>query len=350
MISGILPTGDYHGGQFNVISYSPAPPGRTAGGSRYPGQRPVRVLITGGAGFIGSHLADALLESGVEVSVLDNFSSGRPEFLARARAYPGFRLFRGSIVEREVVDEALGGVECVYHFCANPDIRAGLQDPGIDFREETLATFRLLEAMRARGCRKMVFASSSVVYGERPVLPTPEEALGLPISYYGAGKAAGEAMISAAVCCSGLGAVIFRLANVVGPRPTHGVLFDLLAQLRLDPARLRVLGDGAQEKSYLHVDDCVRGVLALGDPAPGTLEVFNLAGEGTVSVKRIVELIAAVTGLNPEVSFGGGRQGWPGDVPRTHLDAARALGRGWKASLDAEAAVRRAAAELWEAG
>lgn len=307
-----------------------------------------RVLVTGGAGFIGSRLSEQLLARGREVVVLDDFSLGRREFLSGCLSSPRFRLVEGDLRSPEILAVALEGVGEVYHLAANSDIRAALIDPGIDYRLEIEGTYRLLQGLRSFRVERLIFASSSVVYGDQPVFPTPEDDLALPISMYGAGKLAGEAMISAWAHLFGLKALILRFANVVGPRSTHGILHDFMNKLDADPARLEVLGDGEQEKSFLHVEDCVEGMMFLAGREIESLVAYNLAPVDAVSVREIADMFLAETGSSPRVFFAGGRRGWPGDVPRMSLDPTRAAAAGWQARHTSAEAVRRAIRELME--
>tara|TARA_Y100001968_G_scaffold162205_1_gene148342 strand:+ start:3570 stop:4511 length:942 start_codon:yes stop_codon:yes gene_type:complete len=305
-------------------------------------------LVTGGAGFIGSHLVDALVEQGKKVRVIDNFSSGREEFLAHHEGGGAVEVCRGDLLDRESVIAAMEGIETVHHLAANPDIRLGTEVTDTDLKQGTMATYNVLEAMRVSGVGRISFASSSAVYGEAGVMPTPED-YGpiMPISLYGASKLASEALITAWAGTFGAQGFIHRFANIVGPRGTHGVIFDFIHKLKRDPSRLEVLGDGNQEKSYMSAHDCVQSmihVISLGDE--GT--VLNNLGTGdTCSVSRIAEIVIEESGLEGvSIDYTGGKRGWAGDVPKTYLDVSKLLGSGFEPTAMSEQAVRDTARVL----
>jgi UDP-glucose 4-epimerase len=302
----------------------------------------MRVLVTGGAGFIGAHLVDELLRRGHQVTVYDNLSSGREEFLREHFGKDNFRFVRGDLLDFRALAEVLKGKDFVYHLAANPDIRKGPEQPDFDFRQNVLATFNLLEAMRSNGVRCLSFSSSSTVYGEARTFPTPED-YGplLPLSLYGAGKLAAEGLISAYCHTFGFKAWIFRFANIVGPRQTHGVIVDFLEKLRRNPSELEILGDGSQNKSYLWVKDCVEAMLLAVERSEGGPDVFNLGNTDRLTVRRIAEIVCEETGLHPSFRFGGGRRGWIGDVPEMMLDIRRIFSLGWRPRYSSEEAVRR---------
>lgn len=305
-------------------------------------------LVTGGAGFIGSHLVDALVDEGKKVRVIDNFSSGREEFLAHHEGGGAVEVCRGDLLDRESVIAAMEGIETVHHLAANPDIRLGTEVTDTDLKQGTVATYNVLEAMRASGVGRISFASSSAVYGEAGVMPTPEDyGPVMPISLYGASKLASEALITAWAGTFGAQGFIHRFANIVGPRGTHGVIFDFIHKLKRDPSRLEVLGDGNQEKSYMSAHDCVQSmihVISLGDE--GT--VLNNLGTGdTCSVSRIAEIVIEESGLEGvSIDYTGGKRGWAGDVPKTYLDVTKLLGSGFEPTAMSEQAVRDTARVL----
>ena len=305
-------------------------------------------LVTGGAGFIGSHLVDALVDQGKKVRVIDNFSSGREEFLAHHEGGGAVEVCRGDLLDRESVIAAMEGIETVHHLAANPDIRLGTEVTDTDLKQGTVATYNVLEAMRASGVGRISFASSSAVYGEAGVMPTPEDyGPVMPISLYGASKLASEALITAWAGTFGAQGFIHRFANIVGPRGTHGVIFDFIHKLKRDPSRLEVLGDGNQEKSYMSAHDCVQSmihVISLGDE--GT--VLNNLGTGdTCSVSRIAEIVIEESGLEGvSIDYTGGKRGWAGDVPKTYLDVTKLLGSGFEPTSMSEQAVRDTARVL----
>ena len=305
-------------------------------------------LVTGGAGFIGSHLVDALVDQGKKVRVIDNFSSGREEFLAHHEGGGAVEVCRGDLLDRESVIAAMEGIETVHHLAANPDIRLGTEVTDTDLKQGTVATYNVLEAMRVSGVGRISFASSSAVYGEAGVMPTPEDyGPVMPISLYGASKLASEALITAWAGTFGAQGFIHRFANIVGPRGTHGVIFDFIHKLKRDPSRLEVLGDGNQEKSYMSAHDCVQSmihVISLGDE--GT--VLNNLGTGdTCSVSRIAEIVIEESGLEGvSIDYSGGKRGWAGDVPKTYLDVTKLLGSGFEPTAMSEQAVRDTARVL----
>jgi len=303
---------------------------------------PERVLVTGGAGFIGSHLVDRLLAEGREVAVLDNFSTGFRENLESASKNPRFHLGEGDLQDRGALDEALGGCDLVFHLAANADVRFGTEHPRKDLEQNTLATFGLLEAMREAGVRRIAFSSTGSIYGEPRVFPTPEDCpFPLQTSLYGASKLACEGLLSA--YCEGFGfqAWIFRFVSILGERYSHGHVFDFYRALRVDPAQLRVLGDGEQRKSYLHVGDCVEAILLAVDKARSRVNLFNLGAEECCRVKDSIAWITAHLGLSPKLVFSGGPRGWVGDSPFILLDTARIRALGWTPRLTIREGVLR---------
>jgi len=302
----------------------------------------MRVLVTGGAGFIGSHLVEELLRKGYQVTVYDNLSSGKEEFLREHLGRKNFKFVKGDLLDFRTLTEVVKGQDLVCHLAANPDIRKGSEQPDLDLKQNTLATFNLLEAMRLSEVRLLSFSSSSTVYGEAKLFPTPED-YGplLPISLYGAGKLAAEGLISAYCHTFGFRAWIFRFANIVGPKQTHGVIVDFLEKLRRNPNELEILGDGNQTKSYLWVKDCVKGMLLAMERSEGELNVFNLGNVDRITVRRVAEIVCEETGLRPSFRFTGGRRGWPGDVPEMMLDITRICLLGWRPRYSSEEAVRK---------
>lgn len=277
-----------------------------------------RIYITGDAGFIGSNLVDRLLSLGaVHLYGGDNLSTGRLENLRPAlqkglkHRHANFALGTFHLLDSEVV----------FHFAANADIRHGADSPHKDLEQNTLATFHVLEAMRKSGVRRIVFASSAAVYGEPAQIPTPESAaFPLQTSLYGASKLACEALIQAYCETYGMQAVIFRFASVLGPRYAHGHVIDFVRQLQQNPGRLRVLGDGHQAKSYVHVSDCVDGILSAVEACwEDKIEVFNIATDAVCHVTDSVKWITLRMGLNPQVEYTGGKRGWIGDSPLVRL-------------------------------
>ncbi|MCK4703175.1 NAD-dependent epimerase/dehydratase family protein, partial [Candidatus Bathyarchaeota archaeon] len=313
----------------------------------------MKVLVTGGAGFIGSHLVDRLMETGNQVRVIDNLASGQLSNLDRWMDHQGFEFIEGDLLERDASLEAVEGCSQVFHLAANPEVQANKADPEEHFRQNIEATYSLLEAVAERGgVELLVFASTSTVYGEATVLPTPEGyGPTKPISMYGASKLACEALISAYASMHGFKAVIYRLANVVGPRSNHGVIWDFVGKLRGSPEELEVLGDGTQSKSYLYIDDCVDGFLK-GVESVEQVAVFNIGSMDRASVLRIAEIVKEEAG-QPEAMIrltGGvdGGRGWKGDVKLMHLDTASLRRLGWAPKYNSEEAVRLTARAVSE--
>ena len=305
-------------------------------------------LVTGGAGFVGSHLVDLLIENGHEVRVFDNMSSGRRDFLSHHG--DEVSLVIGDLLNLEAVTEAMEGIEIVYHLAANPDIRLGTSVTDTDLKQGTVATYNVLEAMRLADVKKIAFSSSSVVYGEAAEMPPPEDYGPLfPISLYGASKLGSEALITSWVGTFGLQAWLFRFANIVGARGTHGVIFDFIHKLKADPTRLEVLGDGRQEKSYMEVRDCAASMIHLVATTDESVNCYNLGSSDTCSVRRIAEIVVEGSGLSDvSIEYTGGDRGWAGDVPKAMLDASRMEATGYTPKFDSEGAVRHTTRVLFE--
>jgi len=303
-----------------------------------------RACITGGAGFIGSNLADRLSAEGVEVVIVDDFRTGRREFVADALGRTGVRVIEGDVLDYDLLREAVAGCDWVFHLQANADVRFGLEDPRRDLQQNTIATSNVLEAMRAEGVQRIAFSSTGSVYGEPNVFPTPEDApFPVQTSLYGASKLAGEGLIAAYAAGYGFTGLIFRFVSILGERYTHGHVFDFYCALKRDPTRLRVLGDGRQEKSYLYVGDCVEAILTAAgghDEEPG-VHIYNLGTQETVVVEESVALITGHLGLEPAIELTGGKRGWTGDSPLIHLDTERIRGLGWRPTLTIRDAVIR---------
>jgi UDP-glucose 4-epimerase len=294
----------------------------------------MRVLVTGAAGFIGSNLVDRLLEAGHEVTGLDNFSTGLPEFLAAAQQSPRFRFRRADLLQPEAIPPALDGIEIVFHLAANADVRFGPEHPRRDLEQNTIATANLLEAMRVTGVRRIAFASTGSVYGEAKVIPTPEDApFPVQTSLYGASKLAAEGLIEAYAEAFGFTAHIFRFVSILGERYKHGHVLDFYRQLRAHPERLTVLGDGRQKKSYLYVQDCIDGMLAAIDRANDRVNIFNLGAGEYCEVNDSVRWICEHLKVQPEIRYTGGDRGWVGDNPFIYLDCSKMRALGWRPKL-----------------
>ena len=298
-----------------------------------------KAFVTGAAGFIGSNLVDRLLADGVAVVGWDNFSSGQERFLEGAARHPGFTLIRGDNLDRPALARAMGGCDFVFHLAANADVRFGPNNPGRDIEQNTLATFHVLEAMRANGIRRLAFSSTGSVYGEATTIPTPETApFPIQTSLYGASKVAGEGLISAFGESVGFECYIFRFVSILGERYTHGHVFDFYRQLREHPDRLKILGDGSQRKSYLYIQDCLEAILTVirqgtAGPARHHTQIYNLGTADYVQVNDSVRTICQALGLQPKLSYTGGDRGWIGDNPFIFLDTAKIQATGWRPQL-----------------
>lgn len=306
----------------------------------------MKALVTGGAGCIGSDLAEALVLRGDEVVVADNLSSGKIEHVAALQGCPNFRFIEGDLEDLDFTTSAMKGVEIVYHLAANPDVKFTEGDAtDKDLRQNTICTYNVLESMRRTGVKKLAFASTSAVYGISPIQPIPESAFfPQPISLYGATKLGCESLISAFRNLFGFDCWIFRFANIVGPKVRkkgRTVIGDFIARLQENPRRLKILGDGRQAKSYLLSDECVEAMLFVIEHAGEPLNVYNLGCNDRLQVTRIADLVVEAMGLDDvEYEFTGGEGGWPGDVPRFQLDVTAINRLGWTARHTSEQAVR----------
>jgi len=297
------------------------------------------VLVTGGAGFIGSNLVDLLRRSGHSVRVLDNFSTGKREFLARTGDDTGTEVLEGDLLDLSFVERATAGVDSVIHLAANADVRFGWSHPRRDIEQNAVATQNVLEAMRLHSVRRIIFSSTGSVYGQSQTIPTPENApFPTQTSLYGASKSAAEGLISAYAEAGVISASIFRFVSILGPRYTHGHVIDFVAQLSRDPSKLRVLGDGQQRKSYLHVSDCIAAIALRLNEDPG-LEVLNLGTDEYCQVNDSIGWITARLGLSPSISHTGGDRGWVGDNPFIFLDTTKMQSLGWKPAYTIRQAV-----------
>ncbi|MGA1848348.1 MAG: SDR family NAD(P)-dependent oxidoreductase [Thermoplasmatota archaeon] len=310
-----------------------------------------RVLVTGGAGFIGSHIVDALLKRGYDVSVLDNLSSGKREFLDHCMDRIEF--LEMDLVHERDLENVLEDIDQVYHVAANPDVRIGADDTWTSVEQNIIATYNLLEAMRkARpgDPASIAFTSTSTVYGNATVLPTPEDYGPLmPISQYGASKLAAEAIISAFSDNFGMKASVFRFANVVGSRSTHGILFDFYHKLKNDPSKLEILGDGLQRKSYIHVSDCVEGVIHATENQRADFEYYNVGTDDFVEIKQIPGIVSEAMGLEDvEYIYTGGHKGagWKGDVKFMSLAVDKILATGWTYRYNSKQTLEKAVREI----
>ncbi len=305
----------------------------------------MRYVVTGGAGFIGSHIAEKLLSGGHHVTVIDNLSGGRREFLSGCERNDNFVFVEGDVNDDKAMDGVLAGSDGVFHLAANPDVRVGAEDTRVHLEQNVLATHSVLESMRRNGVGRIAFTSTSTVYGEATEIPTKESYGPLvPISLYGASKLACEALITAYCHTFDMSCWLYRLANVIGPRGTHGVIVDFIAKLKKDSKTMEILGDGQQRKSYVHVSDCVDMMVGAFEKADERVNIFNIGTSDDTSVDEIAEIVAGVLGLS-DVKFThtGGRAGWKGDVPRMLLDIGHMESLGLKPRYDSNESVEEAA-------
>ncbi|MEO8549467.1 MAG: NAD-dependent epimerase/dehydratase family protein [Kofleriaceae bacterium] len=294
----------------------------------------MRYFVTGAAGFIASTVVDRLLGLGHTVVGYDNLSSGQERFLADARRSPGFTFVTGDLLDANAIIAAMKGAEFVFHFAANADVRFGTDHPSRDLEQNTIGTFRVLDAMRVNGIKKIAFSSTGSVYGEASVFPTPEDApFPVQTSLYGAAKTAGEALITA--FCHGFGfqSWIFRFVSILGERYSHGHVFDFYKQLRADPTSLRILGDGKQRKSYLYVQDCVDAILIAVERATDMVNILNLGTDEYLEVNQSITYMCEALAITPERTYTGGERGWIGDNPFILLDCTKMRALGWVPKL-----------------
>ncbi|AKB13456.1 UDP-glucose 4-epimerase [Methanosarcina thermophila] len=307
-----------------------------------------KILVTGGAGFIGSHLVDRLIEKGNKVTVFDNISSGKLQFIEHHLENPDFTLIKGDLLDQEAIEAACRDIDIVCHVAANPDVRLGATDTRAHLEQNILATYNLLEAMRKNSVKEIAFTSTSTVYGEASIMPTPEDYGPLiPISLYGASKLACEALITSYSHTFDMRAWIFRFANIVGPRSTHGITIDFIKKLEKNPNVLEVLGDGKQEKSYLHVSECVDAIIFLIEKSREKVNIFNIGSEDTISATEIGKIVIEEMGLSDvKFVYTGGSRGWKGDVPKMRLGIEKMKALGWKPVYSSERSVRETARAL----
>ncbi len=307
----------------------------------------LKYFVTGGAGFIGSHLVDRLTDRG-EVTVYDNLSSGRLEFIEHHFGRSNFHFIKADLLDFDTLRQAINGHDVVFHLAANPDVRAGIKNTRLDLDQSTVATYNVLEVMRLNNVKKLIFTSSGTVYGETRGLPATED-YGplLPISLYGASKLACEGLISAFCHLFDIQAWIFRMANVVGKRSSHGVIFDFINKLKQNPKELEILGDGTQEKSYLHIDDCIEGIFFGFEHSRDQVNILNLGTDSSTSVTAIATMVVESMGLSgTKFNCTGGIRGWRGDVPRVRFDITKMKKLGWKPKYSSDKAVRKAIKDM----
>jgi UDP-glucose 4-epimerase len=302
----------------------------------------LRYLVTGCAGFIGSHLTERLLSDGHLVVGYDNFSTGHEKFLVNARGSRNFREVRADLLDSSALTDSMSGSEFVFHLAGNADVRFGTEHPRKDLEQNTLATNNVLHAMRENGVESIAFASSGSVYGEPSTFPTPEEAA-FPVqtSLYGASKSAAEGLITAYSTAFGFRSYLFRFVSILGERYTHGHIVDFYRQLMDDPGTLRVLGNGRQRKSYLYVHDCIDAMLLATRQSNDSVNIFNLGTDDYCEVDDSIGWICEALELTPKVQYGGGERGWVGDSPFIFLDTKKICSLGWKPNLTIRQGVLR---------
>jgi UDP-glucose 4-epimerase len=300
-----------------------------------------RAFVTGGAGFIGSHVVDRLAQVGANVTIFDNFSTGHERFISHHAGNSNVRIVRADVLDLERLNKEMTGCDFVFHLQANADVRGGIQRTRVDLEQNTIATWNVLEAMRINEIRHIVFASSATVYGEPDVFPTPENYASLQTSLYGASKLAGEAMIQAYSEYFGITCYIFRFVSWIGERYSHGVIFDFIKKLRDSAETLEILGDGKQRKSYLDVIDGVNGIFHAVEYAKEPKNVFNLGHDEFMNVLVLADVIVEELGLK-RVRYltTGGERGWLGDSPFVHLDTTKLKALGWQPQISIEQGIR----------
>jgi UDP-glucose 4-epimerase len=294
----------------------------------------MRYFVTGGAGFIGSNMVDRLLADGHAVTAYDNLSTGQSRFLDQAKKSPAFRLVEGDMLDERKLTDSMKGHDFVFHFAANADVRFGTNHPRRDLEQNTIATYNVLEAMRAHGVKQIGFSSTGSIYGEHDVFPTPENApFPVQTSLYGASKLAGEGLIEAYASGFGFRGFIFRFVSILGERYSHGHVYDFYRSLQKDPTKIQVLGNGKQRKSYLYIGDCVEAMLTVAAKAPDPVNIYNLGTDEYCQVNDSLTWICEKLGVTPARTYTGGDRGWIGDSPFIFLDTKKLRALGWKPKL-----------------
>ena len=308
----------------------------------------MKTIVTGGAGFIGSHVVDRLVKDGHEVTVIDNLYSGKLEFIKRHIDAKKVDFLKGDLLDKPFLGKAMKrDVDIVFHIAANPEVRLGVENPELHLEQNVIATFNVLEEVRKNGMRKIVFTSTSAVYGEAKKIPTPEDSPAMPISLYGASKLACEALTTSYGHTFGIQSWIFRFANVVGPRGTHGILVDFINKLKKNPKELEILGDGRQRKSYLYTEDCIDAMMFALRKSDERANIFNLGSEDWIYISKIAQIVVEEMKLkNVAFKYTGGDRGWVGDVPKMMLSVDKIKKLGWKPKFNSEQSVRNAVMHL----
>lgn len=299
------------------------------------------LLITGGAGFIGSNLASYFVSKGYDVTVFDNLSAGRVENLAQHLSRSNFNFIKGDVRDKDFISSSMKGAEEVYHLAADPSVKDSATNPESSFRINVDGTFNVLEAARKNDVKKIVFTSSSTVYGETKVLPTPEDHPLIPISNYAASKVADEMYISSYASTYGIKGVVVRLANIFGPPSAHGVMYDFYKKLQANPAKLEILGDGKQSKSYLYISDCIDAIALASKKQRKVYDYFNVGSTEMTTVDEIAKSMWSVLGIKPKFEYTGGKRGWAGDVVKMLLSSKKIEKLGWKKKISIREGVKR---------
>lgn len=302
----------------------------------------MRYVVTGGAGFIGSSLVDRLLSEDHEVVCIDNFLTGKRENISHNEGNKNFKLVIDDLSNIKKLADIFKNNEAIFHFAANADIRGGIDNPRKDLELNTIVTYNVLEAMRLAKVNKIIFASSSAVYGEPSLFPTPEDYPLIVTSLYGASKLACEALITAYCSCFNLQAWIFRFVGVIGARHSHGVIFDFIKKLKNNPDELEIIGNGEQLKSFLYLEDCIDGIMFAYENANDRINIYNLGTDEEIKIKKLADIVVNELGLKRvKYNFTGGVRGWVGDAPRVRLSIGKIKELGWEPKVGIEEAIRR---------
>ena len=294
----------------------------------------MKIFITGGAGFIGSNFSEYLLRDGHNVTIYDNFSTGKIKFLEESRKFDNFKVVNGDLLDKEKLNSSIKNNDIIIHLAANADVRFGLDNPYRDIEQNTLATFNVLEAMRLHKIKKIIFSSTGSIYGESEIIPTPENApFPIQTSMYGSSKLACEGLIQS--YCEGYNfqSWIFRFVSILGERYTHGHVFDFYKKLKDNPNELEVLGNGKQKKSYLYVKDCIKAIMYAFERSNEKINIYNLGSDDYCEVNDSIDWICSELNLRPKIVYSGGNKGWIGDNPFIYLDINKISKIGWKPQL-----------------
>lgn len=297
----------------------------------------MRAFISGGAGFIGSNLADELLKNNFEVVVYDNLSTGQQSFIEYNFNNPNYAFIEADVLDKTTLISSMVKCDVVFHFQANADVRGGMENTLIDVEQNIIGTHNVLEAMRLNNIKKIAFASSATVYGEPEVIPTPENISPIQTSIYGASKYSAEALIQSYCEYFNMQSWIFRFVSFMGPHYTHGVIFDFMKKLSSNPGHLHILGDGSQRKSYLHVSDGIKAILLAIEKATAKTNIFNLGNKEWINVVDLANIVCRTLNLKDvQYDYSGGKRGWVGDTPFVHLDISKISALGWNPAYTVE--------------